>query len=41
VGDDIVGAVVVEETTASIQLLKQSALESLLGVTLAVVGGAS
>ena len=39
-GDDIVGALVVEETTASIQLLKQSALESLLGVTLAVVGGA-
>jgi hypothetical protein len=40
VSDDIVGALVVEETTASIQLLKQSALESLLGVTLAVVGGA-
>ena len=40
VGDDIVGALVVEETTASVQLLKQSALESLLGVTLAVVGGA-
>jgi len=39
-GDDIVGALVVEETTASIQLLKQSALENLLGVTLAVVGGA-
>ena len=39
-GYDIVGALVVEETTASIQLLKQSALENLLGVTLAVVGGA-
>ena len=40
VGDDIVGAVVVEETTGSIQILKQSALEKLLAVTLAVVGGA-
>jgi dedicated sortase system histidine kinase len=40
VGDDIVGAVVVEETTGSIQLLKQSALENLLAVTLAVVGAA-
>jgi dedicated sortase system histidine kinase len=40
VGDDIVGAVVVEETTAAIQILKQSALENLLAVTLAVVGGA-
>jgi dedicated sortase system histidine kinase len=40
VGDDIVGAVVVEETTGSIQILKQSALENLLAVTLAVVGGA-
>jgi signal transduction histidine kinase len=40
VGDDIVGAVVVEETTASIQLLKQSALETLLGVTILLVGGA-
>src|SRR5690606_37684639 len=40
VGDDIVGAVVVEETTGSIQLLKQSALENLLAVTLAVVFGA-
>ena len=40
VGDDIVGAVVVEETTASIQILKQSALENLLAMTLAVVGGA-
>ena len=37
VGDDIVGAVVVEETTASIQLLKTSALENLLAVTLGVV----
>lgn len=40
VGDDIVGAVVVEETTASIQLLKESALENLLAVTLAVVAAA-
>jgi dedicated sortase system histidine kinase len=40
VGDDIVGAVVVEETTSSIQLLKQSALENLLGVTILLVGGA-
>jgi two-component system sensor histidine kinase ChvG len=40
VGDDIVGAVVVEETTGSIQLLKQSALENLLAVTLGVVGAA-
>jgi dedicated sortase system histidine kinase len=40
VGDDIVGAVVVEETTGSIQLLKQSALEKLLAVTLAVVAAA-
>jgi signal transduction histidine kinase len=39
-GDDIVGAVVVEETTASIQLLKQSALDRLLGVTILLVGGA-
>ena len=39
-GDDIVGAVVVEETTGAIQILKQSALEKLLLVTLAVVGGA-
>ena len=39
-GDDIVGAAVVEETTASIQILKQSALEDLLAVTLLVVGGA-
>jgi dedicated sortase system histidine kinase len=36
VGDDIVGAVVVEETTAAIQLLKESALENLIAVTLAV-----
>jgi dedicated sortase system histidine kinase len=40
VGDDIVGAVVVEETTGSIQLLKQSAFQNLLAVTLAVVGAA-
>lgn len=40
VGDDIVGAVVVDETTASIQILKQSALENLLGVTLLLTGGA-
>src|SRR5207244_5752296 len=40
VGDDIVGAVVVEETTGAIQLLKESALENLLAVTLAVVGAA-
>ena len=40
VGDDIVGAVVVEETTGSIQLLKESALENLLAVTLAVVAAA-
>lgn len=39
-GDDIVGAVIVEETTASIQLLKQSALEKLLAVTLGVVAAA-
>ncbi len=36
VGDDIVGAVVVEETTASILLLRQSALETLIALTLAV-----
>ena len=40
VGDDIVGALVVEETTASIQLLKQSALESLLGFTMLLVAAA-
>jgi len=40
VGDDIVGALVVEETTASIQLLKQSALENLLGFTLLLVAAA-
>ncbi|HYC37317.1 MAG TPA: ATP-binding protein [Usitatibacter sp.] len=39
-GDNIVGAVVVEETTGAIQLLKQAALEKLLLVTLLVVGGA-
>ena len=39
VGDDIVGAVVVEETTASIQLLKESALENLIALTLAVCVG--
>ncbi len=38
--DDIVGAVVIEETTGAIQLLKQRALENLLALTLAVVGGA-
>jgi two-component system, OmpR family, sensor histidine kinase ChvG len=40
VGDDIVGAAIVEETTGSIQLLKESALEDLLLVTLAVVAAA-
>ena len=40
IGDDIVGAVIVEETTGSIQILKESALEDLLAVTLAVVAGA-
>jgi dedicated sortase system histidine kinase len=40
VADDIVGTVVVEETTGAIQLLKQSALENLLAATIAVVGGA-
>jgi two-component system, OmpR family, sensor histidine kinase ChvG len=40
VGDDIVGAVVVEESTASIQILKESALENLLALTLAVVAAA-
>lgn len=40
VGDDIVGAAVVEETTGAIQLLKQSAFENLLAATIAVVGGA-
>lgn len=39
-GDDIVGAAIVEETTGSIQLLKEAALEDLLGVTLAVVAAA-
>jgi two-component system, OmpR family, sensor histidine kinase ChvG len=36
VADDIVGAVVVEETTDSILILKQRALENLLAVTLLV-----
>ena len=40
VGDDIVGAVVVEETTASILLLRQSALENLIALTLAVCAAA-
>jgi two-component system, OmpR family, sensor histidine kinase ChvG len=39
IGDNIVGAVVVEETTGSIQLLKQSALEDLIAVTLLVSAG--
>lgn len=40
VGDDIVGAVVVEETTSTIQLLKNRAVNNLLAVTLAIVAGA-
>ena len=40
VGDDIVGAAVVEETTDSIQILKEAALEKLLAVTLIVVAAA-
>ncbi len=40
VGDDIVGAVVVEETTGAIQILKATALDNLLAVTLAVVAAA-
>jgi dedicated sortase system histidine kinase len=40
IGDDIVGAVVVEETTGSIQLLKQRALENLLAVTLLLTAAA-
>ena len=40
VGEDIVGAVLVEETTSPIQLLKQSALERLLATTLLVTGAA-
>jgi dedicated sortase system histidine kinase len=40
VGEDIVGAVVVEETTNAIQILKESALENLLALTLAVVAAA-
>jgi len=39
VGDDIVGAVIVEETTGSIQLLKESALENMLALP-AVVAAA-
>jgi dedicated sortase system histidine kinase len=39
-GDDIVGAVVVEETTAAILLLRESALESLIALTLAVCAAA-
>ena len=39
-GDDIVGAVVVEETTGAIQILKASALDNLLAVTLGVVAAA-
>ena len=37
VGDDIVGAVVVEENTTPIQILKESALRNLLAVTLVIV----
>jgi len=40
VGEDIVGAVLVEETTSPIQLIKQSALERLLATTLLVTGAA-
>ena len=40
VGDDIVGAAVVEETTDSIQILKEAALENLLAVTFIVVAAA-
>ena len=40
VGDDIVGAAVVEETTDSIQIFKENALEKLLAVTLLVVATA-
>ena len=36
-GDDIVGAVVIEETAGTIQLLKQRALKNLLSVTLVIV----
>jgi signal transduction histidine kinase len=39
-GDEIVGAVVVEETTGAIQLLKASALENLVAMTLLVSFGA-
>ena len=37
IGDDIVGAVLVEETTGAIQVLKETALRNLLAVTLAIV----
>ena len=40
VGEDIVGAVLIEETTSPIQLLKESALERLLATTLLVTGAA-
>jgi signal transduction histidine kinase len=40
VGDDIVGAVSVEETTDAILILKQRALENLLAMTLAVTAAA-
>jgi dedicated sortase system histidine kinase len=40
VGDDIVGAAVVEETTDSIQIFKENALEKLLAATLLVVAAA-
>ena len=40
VGDDIVGAVLVQETTDSIVLFKQSALEDLLAVTLLATAAA-
>jgi len=39
-GDEIVGAVVVEETTGAIQLLKATALENLVAMTLLVSFGA-
>ena len=39
-GDDIVGAVVVEETTGAIQILKARALDNLLAVTLGIVAAA-
>jgi two-component system sensor histidine kinase ChvG len=40
VGDDIVGAVVVEETTSAIQILKSRAVNNLLAMTLAIVAAA-